>query len=118
MLRLHAVVPPEPLQRMDSAVRGSLFHQVQLEALRELRRSSLLPVTPENLANALERLDTVLVYVGAQEAERLAPALERVWDEELGRMRIDLRGWLGKMAEHDADLDSYSLRTRLRPARR
>jgi CRISPR/Cas system-associated exonuclease Cas4 (RecB family) len=86
---------------MDPGTRGSIFHRIQLDVLRELKRASILPVRPDNLSEALKLLDATIERVGNEEAERLAPAVMQVWNEELRRIRIDLRGWLDKMATDD-----------------
>ena len=101
MLGLRPVDRPEPLQRMDPATRGAIFHRVQLELLRSLKSASLLPLTVQTLPIALSLLNGVISRVGQSEAELLAPATPQVWRDELGRMRSDLRGWVSKMAIDD-----------------
>jgi CRISPR/Cas system-associated exonuclease Cas4 (RecB family) len=101
MMGLRPVERPEPLQRMDPATRGVVFHRVQLELLRALKAASLLPLDPQRLPIALNLLNGVISGVGEEEAERLAPATPQVWRDELSRMRSDLRGWVSKMAIDD-----------------
>ncbi len=101
MLGLRPVERPEPLQRMDPAIRGAIFHRIQLELLRSLRSASLLPLTVPTLPIALSLLNGVISRVGQAEAEQLAPATPQVWRDELSRMRADLRGWVSKMAIED-----------------
>ena len=74
MLGLRPVERPEPLQRMDPAIRGAIFHRIQLELLRSLRSASLLPLTVPTLPIALSLLNGVISRVGQAEAEQLAPA--------------------------------------------
>jgi CRISPR/Cas system-associated exonuclease Cas4 (RecB family) len=58
-----------------------------------------LPVTAERLPGALERLEGVANRVAADWRDRLAPAIDRVWEDALSAIRTDLREWLGGMSE-------------------
>ena len=46
--------PPEPLQRLDPLMRGSLFHEVQARVLRALHADKRLPLTLEDVPHALQ----------------------------------------------------------------
>jgi RecB family exonuclease len=89
---------PVPLQRLDPLTKGSVFHRVQAEFLRALRASGRLPITPASLDPALETLAETLRRVAADERARLAPAIGRVWDDEIETMHRDLRRWVELMA--------------------
>jgi ATP-dependent helicase/nuclease subunit B len=97
--RLEPWDQPEPLLRMDPLTRGSLFHRVQAEFYRELDAAGALPVTPEGLSKAAATLDAVVDRVAADYSERLAPAIERIWRDEIGEIRRDLGIWLQKLTE-------------------
>lgn len=101
IMRLMPVEPPEPLQRMDPAIRGDIFHRLQAELLRALKKARLLPLKSEQVPLALSLLNGIITRVGNEEAERLAPATPHVWREELSRMRADLRGWISRMPSDD-----------------
>jgi CRISPR/Cas system-associated exonuclease Cas4 (RecB family) len=94
MYRLQPLEQPEPLQRLDPMTRGSIFHDVQARFFRALRARDGLPVTTETLDAAHALLDSVADDVAAREHERLAPAVERVWDDEVASLRRDLHAWL------------------------
>lgn len=83
-----------PLQRLDPLTRGSLFHRIQAECLRRLREEGRLPVHVAQLPAALDTLDATIARVAADEGERLAPAIPRVWEDEIDAMRRDLGRWL------------------------
>ena len=91
----------EPLQRMDPLTRGSLFHAVQTEFYRQLQTQNALPVTPQNLPEALRVLDRCLSHVETREHDQLAPAIERVWSDEIATIRRDLRLWVDQIAHAD-----------------
>jgi hypothetical protein len=93
----------EALERMDPLTRGSLFHEVQFELLRQLKDAQRLPVDEENVKWALAECDRVLEKVAAKYEDKLAPAIPRVWRSEIEDLRLDLRGWLRHIAVHDAD---------------
>jgi CRISPR/Cas system-associated exonuclease Cas4 (RecB family) len=99
---IHRLEPwdePEPLMRLDPLTRGSLFHQVQAEFYRELKRSGALPIVHAAIPEAIKVLDAVLDREAAEYEERLAPAIERVWRDEIGELRRDLGIWVRKLAD-------------------
>ncbi len=97
--RLEPWDEPEPLVRMDPLTRGSLFHRAQAEFYRALEKDGRLPVTHETLAAAARTLDTVLDRVASEYAETLAPAIDRVWRDEVDELRRDLGIWVQKTAD-------------------
>ena len=80
-----------------------MFHEVQAEFVRELRRREALPVTRERLGEAEEVLDTTLDRVAAAYYESLAPAIDRVWADEVESMRTDLKGWVHHVADEGGE---------------
>ncbi|HEY6360450.1 MAG TPA: PD-(D/E)XK nuclease family protein [Vicinamibacterales bacterium] len=101
--RLQPVEAPEPLQRMNPLTRGSIFHDIQARFLREMRARDALPVTSANVDAAERVLDEMVDHVTAREHDTLAPAVERVWADEVGSIRRDLRAWLGCLAKDGAE---------------
>src|SRR5437773_3025730 len=97
--RLEPWEEPEPLVRMDPLTRGSLFHHAQTEFFRELRAAGSLPVTPADLPAAILTLHRVVDRVAAEYADDLAPAIERVWNDEIGDIRRDLGIWARRLAD-------------------
>ena len=95
--RLSPLEEPEPLQRMDPLTKGSLFHQVQAEFFRALQEAKLSIVSSKR-ERVLETLDLTLVRIAAEYYERLAPAIDRVWHDEIASMRTDLRVWVDQLA--------------------
>ena len=91
--------PPEPLQRLDPLMRGSLFHEVQARLLRALHRDKRLPLTYEGVPHALQTLDEALETTASAYKERLAPAIDRVWRDEIAAIGRDLRVWIRKLPE-------------------
>ena len=92
----------QPLERMDPLTRGRLFHEVQAELLRALWRRGAVPLTHSGLDAAEAALDAVLDQVAGDYREALAPAIDRVWADEVEAMRLDLKGWLQNLAEEGA----------------
>jgi ATP-dependent helicase/nuclease subunit B len=91
------------IEQMDPLTRGGLFHEVQFALLNKLKEDALLPVNPQNLAEALELAGRALDEIAAKYKEELAPAIERVWETEIDDLRTDLRGWLKHISTHDED---------------
>ena len=61
----------EPLERMDPLTRGRMFHEVQAEFTRELKRRRTLPVTLVSVADAELVLDETLDRVCAAYRDEL-----------------------------------------------
>jgi RecB family exonuclease len=97
--RLEPNEEPEALQRMDPLTRGALFHEVQAGFFRELHAQGRLPLAPHHVNDALAVVDRVLGEVAAEYHERLAPAIERVWHDEIAAIGRDLRVWVRKLPE-------------------
>ena len=85
--------------RLDPLTRGSLFHKVQAEFFRELKRAGALPVVQAAIPDAVRVLGNVLDREAAAYAERLAPAIDRVWRDEIAELRRDLGSGCRKLAE-------------------
>ena len=92
-----------PLEQLDPMTRGSLFHAVQFWLNKDLQANGMLPVTVEKLPEAMARLEAALRQVAAEYAEKLAPAIPRVWESEIDGLRTDLRGWLHFTATNEFD---------------
>jgi len=103
IFKLQPLEVPEPLQRMDPLTRGSLFHEIQACFFREMEERGELPIT----AASLDRARAVLQHVVNEAAEHwhdeLAPAVERVWTDEIAAIRRDLRAWLDAVARDGAE---------------
>jgi hypothetical protein len=99
VMRLEPWEEPEPLIRVDPLTRGSLFHEVQTRFYRERHAAGALPITPSTLSAAAAVLEHVLQEVADEYAERLVPAIDRVWADEVEDIRRDLGIWLQKLTE-------------------
>lgn len=97
--RLQPNQEPEPLQRLDPLTRGSIFHEVQALFFRAMRDAGRLPVTTAGVAHALTVLENVLAKVADKYEENLAPAIPRVWADEIAAVGRDLRVWVRKLPE-------------------
>jgi RecB family exonuclease len=107
---IHKLRPREEkvaLEQMDPLTRGALFHEAQFRLFRELQAAQLLPMLPRNTARIIEIADGVLDRVAAENAEKLAPAIPRVWRSEIEDLRIDLRGWIQQAAADDGWLPAH-----------
>jgi len=101
--RLRPADDLDPLQRLDPLTRGSLFHAMQTAFYRRLQNEGQLPVTEENLSHALAVLDASVQEIAREEREQLAPAIDRVWRDEIGAIRRDLRLWVDDIARAGAE---------------
>jgi ATP-dependent helicase/nuclease subunit B len=77
---------------MAPPIRGEFYHAVQARLYTSLRADNLLPV--RDIDAALPRLDATLSEVSAEFAARYMPAIPIIWENDLERIRGDLRAWL------------------------
>jgi hypothetical protein len=96
--RLAPLEEPAPLQKLDPLTRGDLFHRIQAHVLRSLQRRGLLPITAESLPTAQKLLEWSVTEVERKAFDDLAPAIERVWRDEITAMTRDLKIWLEHLA--------------------
>ena len=101
--RLQPLEMPEPLQRMDPLTRGSLFHEMQARFLRILATRHALPVTEDTIDDVRGVLDQTVDAVAAAAYDTLAPAVDRVWMNEIGSIRRDLHAWLRYLGRDGAE---------------
>jgi ATP-dependent helicase/nuclease subunit B len=101
--RLEPLAQPEPLQRLDPLTRGSIFHDIQARFFRKLQAAGALPVTDANIEAAREVLDQTIDEVAARQHDELAPAVERIWVDEISSIRRDLVAWLHYLARDGAE---------------
>jgi ATP-dependent helicase/nuclease subunit B len=99
--RLAPIEEPEPLQRLDPLNRGSFFHRVQADLFRVLAAESLLLPRANNRARVKQLLDDTIDQVAADFADLLAPAIDRVWRDEIGAMRRDLSVWIEQVIQDE-----------------
>jgi ATP-dependent helicase/nuclease subunit B len=101
--RLAPLEPPAPLQQLDPLTRGDLFHRFQAAALRRLQKDGLLPLSDEALPRAQQMLLWAIKEVEDEAYDRLNPAIDRVWKDEIGAMTQDLKMWLERLAAEGAE---------------
>ena len=110
--RLEPRAEPVAIEELDPLQRGSLVHQVQFELLTRLQAehepdSPRLPVRPANLEAALAALDDVLDGVAEAFADRLVPAIDRVWTDGIESIRQDLREWLHRESLSESPFEPW-----------
>ena len=82
--------------------RGSIFHEAQAAFFRRLKADDRLPLTPADIPQALKTVDAALASVARAYEELLAPAIERVWRDEIADIGRDLRVWVRRLPLADA----------------
>ena len=101
--------PPEiePLQKLDPLTRGSIFHDCQARFFRTLQEAQRLPVTAAGLDDAIGMMDRAIDEVASRYEEKLAPAIERVWRDEIDDIARDLRVWVRRLPAPDGWTPAY-----------
>jgi ATP-dependent helicase/nuclease subunit B len=107
MFRLHPLDEPVSLERIDPMTRGSLIHEIQTQVMRVLSRDDSLPITASRLAAATSVLEECIDRVTRQAREDLAPAVDRVWIDDVAVIRRDLHGWLARMTDEQEWVPTY-----------
>ncbi len=100
ILKLAPREVPAALEELEPRARGSFIHEAQATILSRLRSGNLLPLDGERLAQARSIATEVVRELDVRYAERLAPAIERVWRDAIEEIDADLAEWLARMAEH------------------
>ena len=78
--------------QLDPLTRGSLFHEIQTRRpARAARRRDCCRCPPPGWARRRRSWSDVATRISASHHDRLAPAIERVWDDEIALMHGDLR---------------------------
>ncbi|HTM29772.1 MAG TPA: PD-(D/E)XK nuclease family protein [Vicinamibacterales bacterium] len=95
--RLAPLEEPAPLQYLDPLTKGSLFHAIQTEFLRVLQKNGQLPLDDARLPAARGELRWAIARVTDEARDKLAPAIERVWRDEIEAMSRDLNRWLEQL---------------------
>lgn len=97
---IHQLRPREEIQALDvldPLTRGALIHAIQFRFLGRLRAEKQLPLAIECSGPAFHTLDSAVARVATEYRERLAPAIERVWEDAVEAIRLDLREWLRRL---------------------
>jgi hypothetical protein len=101
--RLAPLESPAPLQRVDPLTRGDLVHRIQAQALRTLQQHGLLPLSADRLPRAQKLLEWAVTSIDKEARDALAPAIERVWQDEIAAITRDLKIWLEHLAEEGGE---------------
>jgi CRISPR/Cas system-associated exonuclease Cas4 (RecB family) len=99
---IHRLEPREDavaLIRLDPLTRGRMIHETQANTLRALRDAHALPINETRFPMASELLERTVSEVEAKYREDLAPAIERVWQDEVDEIRADMRIWLRRLSD-------------------
>src|SRR5262249_20710546 len=91
----------------DPLTRGALFHEVQAEFFRSMQAQGLQPVDAKSIPTAIQIVERKLAEVADAYRERLAPAIDRVWREEIAALGRDLRVWVRRLPQAGSWKPSY-----------
>jgi ATP-dependent helicase/nuclease subunit B len=97
--KLEPLEQPAPLERLDPLTKGALFHEIQRDVLRALKTARLIPLTVTGLSQAFQLLNRAVADAAERYHDKLAPAIERVWQDEIESLRGDLRMWLSRWVD-------------------
>lgn len=98
ILRLEPREKPQPPVRLDPLTRGLMIHEMHATTLRRLRTAGMLPLTADQIVDAEVVLHQVVDAISEKWNDDLAPAIPRVFRDEVAMIRTDLRLWLRDVA--------------------
>ena len=101
---IHKLAPreePVAIEKLDPLERGSLVHEILFELLSELRDARSGPDSPGEPGRGPLALERILVAVAGQYKDRLAPAIDRVWEDGVASIRADLIESLRRESERE-----------------
>jgi CRISPR/Cas system-associated exonuclease Cas4 (RecB family) len=107
ILRIRPRETVEAVTHLDPLTKGSILHAAQFEILKRLGEAGLLPAQADNIDEVLQLFEVVFDEVQDRFEEDLAPAIGRIWKDELERIRFDLRGWLRREALREEGFVPY-----------
>ena len=102
---IHRLSPreePAAIEQLDPLQRGSFIHDCQFELLVRLRQRKLLPVRAASLKAAYRTLEEIVSATATRYSDDLAPAIARVWEDEIAAIHVELREWLRLASEDDS----------------
>lgn len=97
VLRLEPVEEPEERRRLDPLERGSIFHEVAEEFLRERRDRGELPLVDR--AELRRRLDELADAHLDALVRKSPPRFTTLWEKERARFKAGMRDWLQREIE-------------------
>jgi ATP-dependent helicase/nuclease subunit B len=100
MLYLRERQEAAAIEQLDPLTRGAIVHEVQRDFMRWWKDER---ATDRDVL--LAHVDEILFAVADNYAERIAPAIPRVWHSEIEDIRTDLRGWVKEWFEQTAEWD-------------
>ncbi|MBI3784421.1 MAG: exodeoxyribonuclease V subunit gamma [Deltaproteobacteria bacterium] len=104
---LEARQEPLALQRIDPLTRGRIVHATQAQLLRGLQSAGRWPLRSQPADALRAELDSTLDAVAAKFRDDLAPAIARVWHDEINTIRTDLRIWLQRLVDSSGDWEPW-----------
>lgn len=98
ILRLEPREEVESPVRLDPLTRGLMIHAIHATTLRRLAQRGMLPLNRDGVEAAEAVLHDVVDEIATRWEQDLAPAIPRVWTDEVALIRTDLRLWLRDIA--------------------
>jgi RecB family exonuclease len=102
------------VEELEPATRGLLFHEVVHQAAAELVRLDLLSAEADAEA-AKKIVDRVIAAVSETWREKLAPAIDRVWQDAVEDLRVDVHYWLRELSRGEWQPVDFELPFGLEP---
>jgi ATP-dependent helicase/nuclease subunit B len=96
IVRLKARETAESIERLDPLTRGAIIHAMQFALVARAREAGLSVDRDE--ATLRDTLDRVVDDVAREARDRLVPAIDEVFEDEIAAIRRDLRAWLHHLA--------------------
>ena len=99
LVGLHPIEVPQAVEVLDPLSRGSLLHEVYFHLGERLRAAGLMPLPAARRDEAFEVAREAFGFVERQFRDRLAPAYDRLWRDQMDGLLGDLGGLLDHLVQ-------------------
>jgi ATP-dependent helicase/nuclease subunit B len=99
IVRLAPREDAEAITTLDPLTRGSMVHEMLAALMRAFVARGWVPLTSPQLPDALDVADEIVADVAESYRDRLAPAIERVWLDEVAAVHRDVREWVRRLPD-------------------
>jgi RecB family exonuclease len=103
ILRLEPRAEAVRIERLDPLTRGSMVHRIQAELARQVMQLGT-PARAEAARAVLGQFRDTVNRIVDEYYDELAPAIDRVWRDEIEELTADIREWLTTLI---AELDRW-----------
>lgn len=89
------------IEQLDPLIKGNLVHETLFVWFQSIHSADLIPWSEEDLPLLLNHLSKALTDTADNYKEKLAPAIDTVWEKEVESIHRDLRAYIKQEVQGD-----------------